>query len=175
MRSMEGYLDPPTLDVGRIIGPRLGSCSTGWAMCLSLPKRSSSSVEAHPRGRCRLPPSHARTPCWSGWVVLLPGVQGYGWVQKVGLVDVPCRCPSGVGPSLVGHVDGEGCAGRGRRPGDIRWRGGVVLRYWCSSCSARAAPLSDRPRHTRCWRESSSISDFDRYGPRHRQPHCPSK
>jgi len=57
------------------------------------------------------------------------------------------------------------CAGRGRRPGDIRWRGGVVLRYWCSSFPARAAPLSDRPRHTRCRRESSPISVFDRYGP----------
>jgi len=83
------------------------------------------------------------------------GVQGYGWVQEVGLVVLPGRCPGGVGPSLVGHVGGEGCAGRGRRPGDIRWRGGVVLRYWCSSCSTRAAPLSDRPRHTRCRPESS--------------------
>ena len=51
---------PVPEDVDSIIGPRLGSwCSTGWAMCLSLPKRSSSSVDAHPLSDR---PRHMR--CW---------------------------------------------------------------------------------------------------------------
>ena len=94
-----------------------------------------------------------------GWVVLLrgPGAQmGPGGRSRRRARPLPQWCRAQ--PRRTRRRR-RVCAGGGRRPGDTLrcWRGGVVLRCWCSSCSARSAPLSDRPRHTRCWRESSSI------------------
>ena len=41
---------------------------------------------------------------------------------------LPGRCPSGGGPSLVGHGGGEGCVLVEDVDPGPRWRGGVVLR-----------------------------------------------
>jgi len=80
-----------------------------------------------------------------GWVVLLrgPGVQG-SWGTDGSRRSVSSTCPA-VAPVVLGPASSDTSAAKG------------VLRFWCSSCSARAAPLSDRPPHTRCRRESSSI------------------
>ena len=73
---------------------------------------------------------------------LLPGSRGTDVVQEVGLVDVPGSCPSGVGPSLVGHVGGAGvCAGRGQstRGHQLAGRCGVALLVFLLLRSARGA------------------------------------
>ncbi len=139
--------------------PPAGSwCSTGWVMCLSLPKRSSSSVEAHPRGRGRLPPSHARTPMVVRVGSPLPGSRG---------TDGSRRSARGLARPLPQWWWAQPrrtrrrrrvCAGRGRRPGtSLAGRCGVAHRCGHRAGGHRHRPVRRRPTRVPLRRPTRSI------------------